>query len=119
MPILLMAVIDDPAKIWEVVDEWERLGVSGVTVHDSTGLYSARGLRDDLPLFPSILDLMEKEEAYHRTLWSVVEDGVDVEAIVRATEKIVGPLEAPHTGIIFTMPVLKVWGLRQRHYPSR
>lgn len=113
MPILLVAVIDDPAKIWEVVDEWERLGVGGVTIHDSTGLHSARGLRDDLPLFPSIQDLLEQEEAYHRTLWSVLDDNVEVEPIVRATEKIVGPLDSPHTGILFTLPVLKVWGLRR------
>ena len=113
MPVLLVAVIDDASKIWAVLEAWEHAGMSGVTIHDSTGLHRTTQLRDDLPLFPSVYDLMEKAEAHHRTLWSVVEDHVDVEAIVRATEKIVGPLDAPRTGIVFTVPVLKVWGLRR------
>jgi hypothetical protein len=57
--------------------------------------------------------LLEGTETHHRILLSVLEDGVDVEALVRATEKIVGPLDSPHTGILFTVPVLKVWGLRR------
>ena len=112
MPVLLMAVIDDATKIWDVLDAWERLGISGATIHDSTGLHRTQGLRDDLPLFPSVRDLLEKTETSHRTIWSVLEDGVDAEAIVRATEAIVGPLDNPRTGILFTVPVLKVWGLR-------
>ncbi len=113
MPQLLMAVIDDVNKIWDVLDAWERLGVSGVTIHDSTGQHRTQGLRDDLPLFPSVRDLLEKSETSHRTLWSVLEDDVDVEAIAKATEAIVGPLANPRTGILFTIPVTKVWGLRQ------
>ncbi len=113
MPVLLVAIIDDLSKIWDVIDEWERLGVSGATIYDSPGLNKARQLRDDLPLFPSVRELLEGAETHHRTLWSVLEDGVDVEAIVRATENVVGPLDSPHTGILFTMPVLKAWGLRR------
>ncbi len=112
MPVLLVAIIDDISRIWEVLDEWERLGVSGATILDSGGLRRMQSLRDDLPLFPSVRDLLEKSEAHHRTIMSVLEDTVDVEAVVRATEKIVGPLDSPHTGILFTLPVLKVWGLR-------
>jgi len=113
MPVLLVAVIDDTSKIWEVLEAWERLGISGVTINDSTGQHRTRHLRDDLPLFPSIHDLLSETEAHHRTLWSVLEDEGDVEAIVRATEEIVGPLEQPRTGILFTVPILKVWGLRR------
>ncbi|MGH2524655.1 MAG: hypothetical protein ACRDH2_19280 [Anaerolineales bacterium] len=113
MPTLLVAVINDPAKIWDVMDAWERLGVSGATILDSTGLHRARHLRDDLPLFPSVHDVLKMTQGEHRTIWSVLEDGVDAEALVRATEKITGPLASPHTGIVFTVPVLKVWGLRR------
>lgn len=113
MPVLLVAIIDDLSKIWDVMDEWERLGVGGATIYDSSGLNKARQLRDDLPLFPSVRELLEGAETHHRTLLSVLEDGVDVEALVRATEKIVGRLDKPHTGLLFTVPVLKVWGLRR------
>jgi nitrogen regulatory protein PII len=119
MPQLLFAVIDDTTKIWDVLEAWEQLGVSGVTIHDSTGQHRTQGLRDDLPLFPSVRDLLEKSETSHRTMWSVLEDGVDVEAIVKATEAIVGPLANPRTGILFTVPVTKVWGLRPPEKESK
>jgi hypothetical protein len=112
MPILLMAVLDEPSRLWEVLDAWQALGVADATIMDSTGLHRARRLRDDLPLFPSVLDLLESAEAHHRTLWSVVDDKIDLEALVAATEKIVGSLDQPHVGLIVAVPVAKVWGLR-------
>ena len=112
MPVLLMAVLDDPSRLWEVLDAWEAVGVGDATIMDSTGLHRARRLRDDIPLFPSVHDLLQSAEAHHRTLWSIVDDRVDLEALVAATERIVGPLGQPHAGLIVAVPVLKVWGLR-------
>jgi hypothetical protein len=112
MPVLLMAVLDDPTRLWEVLDAWQALGIGDATIMDSTGLHRARRLRDDIPLFPSVHDLLQSAEAHHRTLWSVVDDRVDLEALVAATERIVGPLDQPHAGLIVAVPVLKVWGLR-------
>jgi hypothetical protein len=115
MPILLMAVINDPSRLWEMLDAWEALGVIDATLMDSTGLHRARRLRDDVPLFPSVHDLLESAEDHHRTVWSVVDDAVDLEAIVAATERIVGPLDGPQAGLIVAVPVAKVWGLRGKH----
>jgi hypothetical protein len=112
MPVLLIAVLNDPNRLWDVLDAWEVLGIGDATIMDSTGLHRAQRLRDDLPLFPSVHDLLESAEDHHRTLWSVVDDAVDLEAIVAATERIVGPLDRPQTGLIIALPVLKVWGLR-------
>jgi hypothetical protein len=119
MPVLLMAVLDDPSRLWEVLDAWEALGISDATIMDSTGLHRAQRLRDDVPLFPSVSDLLESAESHHRTLWSIVDDGVDLEALVAATERIVGPLDQPHVGLIVAVPVVKVWGLRPRTAENR
>jgi hypothetical protein len=113
MPMLLMAVLDDPSQIWDVMDAWLALGIGDATIMDSTGLHRARRLRDDVPLFPSVHDLLESAEDHHRTLWSVVDDSLDLEAVVAATERITGPLDRPHTGLIVAVPVAKVWGLRR------
>jgi hypothetical protein len=114
MPVLLMAVLNDPARMWEVLDAWQALGIADATIMDSTGLHRARRMRDDVPLFPSVHDLLESTEDHHRTLWSVIDDAVDLEAIVAATEKVLGPLDQPHAGMMVAVPVLKVWGLRKR-----
>lgn len=113
MPIMLVAVLDDPERLWMVVDAWRDNGITDATIFDSSGLHRAQQLRDDIPLFPSVYDLLESSESHHRTLWSLLPDDFDVEAVVNATEAIVGPLNKPHTGLIFTVPVLKVWGLRR------
>ncbi len=112
MPVLLMAVLNDPGHVWEVLDAWQELGIGDATIMDSTGLYRARKLRDDLPLFPSVHDLLESAEDHHRTLWSVVDDSLDLDAVVAATERILGSLKQANTGLIVAVPILKVWGLR-------
>jgi hypothetical protein len=88
------------------------MGVRDATIFDSTGLHRAQNWRDDVPLFPSVHDLLESTEAHHSTVWSVVSDDVDLDALAQATAKIVGPLDEPHTGILFALPILRSWGLR-------
>jgi len=112
MPMLLVAILDDPARIWDVLDVWQEMGVQDATIFDSTGLHRVKGWRDDVPLFPSVHDLLRSAEAHHRTMWSVVGDDVDLDAVAKATERIVGPLDEPHSGILFAIPIVRSWGLR-------
>jgi hypothetical protein len=117
MAELVMLVLDDPDKTEEVLAAWLALGVSGATILDSTGLSHEMGrgrMRDDLPLFPSLEDLLRSREEPHRTLLVVVPDGFDIEALVAATEKITGSLSKPNTGILFTIPVTRAWGLKRK-----
>lgn len=114
---LVVLVLDDPGKAEEVLAAWLAVGVPGVTILDSTGLsyeLGKHGLRDDLPLFPSLEDLLRGREEPHRTLFSVVPDGFDVEALAAATEQITGALDEPDTGILFVVPVMRVWGLNRK-----
>jgi hypothetical protein len=110
-------VLNDPGKIADMLAAWLAVGVSGVTIVDSRGLshqVSRHNLRDDLPLFPSLDDLLRSREEAHRTLFAVVPDDFDVETLVAATEKITGTLDEPHTGILFTVPATRVWGLHRQ-----
>jgi hypothetical protein len=116
MAELVVLVLDNPAQTGDVLDAWLAAGESGVTILHSTGLthhVGKRGAGDDLPLFPSLADLLRGREEPHRTLFAVVTDGFDVEALVNATEKITGPLDEPNTGILFVVPVRRAWGLHR------
>jgi hypothetical protein len=115
-------VLKDPGQIDDVLAAWLEVGVSGVTILDSRGLShhipprggggrGGRGLRDDLPLFPSLEDLLRGREESHRTLFTLVPEGFEVEALVAATERITGPFDGPDSGILFTLPVSRAWGL--------
>jgi nitrogen regulatory protein PII len=111
---LVLFVLNEAEHLQSVLDAWEQAGVSGVTILHSSGLGRVRkdiGLRDDLPLMPSLKDLFEHEEYFSRTLFSIVEDESKAERLVEATEKVVGDLHTPGKGLVVILPLLKVYGL--------
>lgn len=117
MSELVVLVLNDPDKTEDVLNAWLDAGISGATILDSSGLSYQIGrhrLRDDLPLFPSLSDLLRSREEQHRTLFAVVPDGFDVTKLVTVTEQITGPLDEPDTGIMFVVPVTQAWGLHRR-----
>lgn len=117
MPELVVLVLDDADKVDAILTAWLAAGVPGASILDSAGLGRELGehaLRADLPLMPSLSSLFRRREENSRTLFSVVPDGFDVEALARATEAITGPLDQPDTGILFTLPVTRAWGLHRR-----
>lgn len=113
MSYLVVLIVDNLDDCPSILDAWERLGVSGVTILESTGLGRLRrsGLLDDLPLMPSLRDILGGREEPHRTLLSVVESLEVVEKLVAAAQETIGDLNDPHTGFLFVVPVLQAYGL--------
>lgn len=113
MSYLVVFVLDDPDLCGNVLEAWENTGVKGITIMESTGLNRVRraGIRDDVPLMPSFMDLIKTRETHHRTLFSVVETEEQSEQLLKATEEIVGDIHQPHTGLFFVVPLLKVYGI--------
>ncbi|MGD8398844.1 MAG: hypothetical protein PVG11_08305 [Anaerolineae bacterium] len=112
MAHLLVLVLDNIEQCPDVLDAWEEAGVPGVTILESTGLNRVReGIRDDYPLMPSLRSLLVGQETHHRTLFSVVEDEAILERAIAATERVVGDLSQPYTGLLFVVPVSRVLGL--------
>jgi hypothetical protein len=114
---LIVLVLNDPGQVDDVLAAWLEAGVSGVTILDSRGLSHHLGkwaLRDDLPLFPSLEDLLRGREESHRTLFAVVPENFDIQALVAATEQITGAFDGPDTGILFTLPITRAWGLNRK-----
>ena len=113
MSYLVVLIVDNPDDCPMILSDWEELGVSGVTILESTGFGRLRraGLRDDLPLMPSLEDFLGVREDPHRTLLSVVEDQDKVDQMVVTAQRIIGNLDDPHTGFLFVVPVLQAYGL--------
>ena len=119
MPNLIVAIVTEMRICHDVIRVWEEAGVPGATILDSIGMrhLQQRAKRDDLPLIPSLRSMLEQDEYNHRTIFSVVPDGFDIEDLVRRTEALVGDFDAPHTGLLFVVPVTMIRGL-QRHTAS-
>ncbi len=115
MAYLILLVLDNVDDCPIVLDAWEALGVSGVTIVESTGLGRIRAreaMRDDLPLMPSLRTLLQSREENHRTLFTVVESEEQVEALIAAVQHTVGSLAEPNQGVLFVLPVVRAVGLR-------
>ncbi len=114
MAHLLVLVLDELEKCTDVLDAWEAVGVTGVTILESTGLGRVRqAMHDDFPLLPSLRNFLTRREMQHRTLFSVVEDEAILERAIAAAQQVVGDLSQPNTGLLFVVPVSQVLGLRK------
>jgi len=115
MPQLVHLVLSDPSHVDDVVRGWLEAGVRGLTIVDSTGLAQhlrGEGVRDDVPLFPSLRRMLAAGERHNRMLMSVIPDDLDLDRLVAATEAVVGRLDDHNTGILFVVPVTRVVGLQ-------
>ena len=112
MHSLLVLVLDNPELLRDLLQAWQDAGVPGATVLESTGLCRVQDMfgRDDMPLLPSLHEFIGKEQASHRTIFTVLDDDTLVDKIVAATERVTGDLSQPHTGVLFIMPVTRMIG---------
>ncbi len=105
---LLLAVINEPDKVDEVLSGFLELGITGATVIASEGM--GRLLSHDIPIFAGLQTLLSGSRPKNRTIFSVVEDD-KVAGALALLQEICGNLANPATGIAFTLPVSSVVGL--------
>lgn len=119
MANLLVVVLDNLENFPDLLETWEEIGVPGVTVLESIGsrrLEEAAG--DDLPLMLSLRAVLESRETPNRTLLSLIDDDAVLEQAIQAAQRIVGDFSKPHTGILFTVPVGRAYGIvKARPHP--
>ena len=105
---LLVAVINDPEKLDEILSGFLELGITGATIVNSEGMGSL--LSHDIPIFAGLQTLISGSRPQNRMLLSVVPAEI-VEPALALLQDVVGNLSAPATGIAFTLPVDRVVGL--------
>jgi len=106
---LLVYVLHDPDRLPAVLADWAKAGATGVST--GSGHLNSALARQDVPLFPSMADLLEKVTEQRRVLFTVTNDAELVQRIAIATQKIVGDCGQPHTGILFTVPISMALGV--------
>ncbi len=105
---LLVAVINDPEKVDEILSGFVELGITGATVLQSEGMGSV--LSHDIPIFAGLQTLISGSKPLNRMIFSVV-PLERVDSVIALVQEIMGNLAAPATGIVFTLPVDRVVGL--------
>lgn len=110
---MLIMVLDDSSRLNEVLARWEDAGVRGVTILESTGLHRVLLRHRPQAAYAGFSQFFGAGRVGNNTLFAVVADIATIESAAAATEQIVGKLDDPNTGILFALPVARVWGLPQ------
>jgi len=109
----LFLVLNETDYLDEILARFVDVGVQGATILDSQGMASAlassRGR--DFPLFGSLKTLMEGARPYNKTIFTVVDSEQLVERVVEAVKDVLGDVDHPSVGFMFSVPIGKVYPL--------
>ena len=111
---LLVFVLNKVEYLDELLEAFAAEKIGGATIFHSLGmaheLYHAGHEEDSF--LGSLRAFLDPDREESRTIFTVVEDD-QVEKTVGVIESIVGDLSRPDTGIVFTLPVDFIKGIRR------
>lgn len=108
---VLVAVIIQADAVDDILESFVEIGVKGATVVDSEGM--GHLIPETIPIFAGLRHLIESRRNSSKTIFSVIEDEATIQKAISIVDKIVGGLDKPDTGFLFTIPVTRVMGLPQ------
>jgi len=105
---MIMFVLDDIQFADAILESWSKVGVSGATIIESSGLH--RHLKKIVPMRYSF-DSGDSEEFGNLTFFVMVDNDKLVNSCLESIEKIVGDLNQPNTGIFSAWPLSTIKGI--------
>lgn len=108
---LLILILKKVELTDQIMQELAKVGVTGGTILDGTGMAKSLADMDELPMFGMLRHLMEEGSANSKSkvLMFVLRDEEMIKARVAIKEAI--DFRDPNTGIIFSVPITYVEGL--------
>lgn len=100
---LLVFVLNKEELLEDVLEAYVEAGVAGATLIDSEGM--GRFLAYEVPLFAGFKEFMKGNKPYNKTIISVIKKDEVVDRVRHLVDRVVGGLDNPGTGIMFTLPV--------------
>ena len=106
---VLVFVLNKYEKLDQLLAQLNDVGIKGATVINSTGMAQILSKEYDT-LLGSIRAYLTPDREDNRTIFMVLADE-QVQLVRKVIHQVVGPLDKPGTGILFTLPVLSVEGM--------
>jgi len=106
---LLILILNKVEKLEEVLEGFLEAGVTGATLIDSVGM--GHILSEEVPIFAGLRFMFAGAKPHNKTIISVIKDEKE-EEILHLLKNILGDLYEPGTGIVFTIPLDRVEGLK-------
>ncbi|GAA0179691.1 hypothetical protein SH2C18_25210 [Clostridium sediminicola] len=110
---LLVMVLNDVNKIDDLLLEFSKSNINGATVIDSHGMATVLyETHKDIALFGSLKMLLNEKRPFNKTIFTILSD-VKINIALKCIRKVVGDLNKPNVGIVFTVPVNHVEGIKE------
>lgn len=111
---VLFIVLNKEDYLEELLDKFIEIGVKGATILDSQGMGSAvtHGGEGSGPFFGKIRSIIDNSRPYNKTVFTVIEDEETLEKAVSAAKEVFGDVYEPGIGMMFTMPVGRIYGMK-------
>lgn len=113
---IILCVIDQPDHLNDVLQAWQKHGITGVTMLESTGLHR---LSQQLPVPMRYAFGSASSERGNITLFTVVENEEAIQSCLAITERVVGDFSQPNTGIFIAWPLGFAKGVTGKHSLSQ
>ena len=93
-----------------ILEGWNKVGVRGVTILESIGAYRVRKRIPGRFAFTTA-----NSDENSKTLMAMVEKEEVVQACLNETERLIGDLSQPNTGIFTYWPVTEIRGIHKNY----
>ena len=106
--LIYFLVLNKEEHLKEILEAFIELDIRGATIIDSVGM--GRILTYEDPIFAGLRELLPGSRPFNKTIFSIINEN-KVKPLTKAIEQIIGSLDEPGNGIVFTLNVDNVRGL--------
>lgn len=112
---VLFLVLNETKYLDDILCGFMEIGIQGATILDSQGMASAIVYNEKLhlPFFGSLKNFLDSSHPYNKTIFTVIESEELVEEAVKVVHNIVGDFSKPGVGLMFVLPITKVYGMER------
>ncbi len=108
---VLFIILNKTEFLDDILTKFVKIGIKGATILDSQGMGSALVNNENIPIFGALRNFLDSSRPYNKTIFTVLNDEELVEKAMQAVVDIVGDFRTPGVGLMFTLPIGKIYGL--------
>lgn len=115
MATLVVLITSRVEEAHTIGEAWQAAGAPGVTFIEGYGLRRLQEASKSAEILPGVLSLFEilrDNEETSIVILALLENEAIVDALVAATEGVIGSLQSPNNGILFSLNVDRAVGIR-------
>lgn len=109
---LMIFVLNKVDVLNFLLEDFSKAGIKGATIINSTGMAMTLSRLENSFIGGSLRAFFEIDRDDNRTILAVIQDD-QVEVVRQVIKDVVGDLSLPNTGILFTVPIDFVEGIRE------